>query len=129
MISDVSGVQMLKLCCMLQQKRVSRLMEIEESVGITIVGHKEIQLLAKIAEAVMNHQSKSTKMKWKDDAHELTPREIEKLRPLAQKISKLDFIDRNLIRQATTMTIDMIREKFAELKAEQELQENGDNRG
>ena len=125
-ISDISGEQMLKLCCMLQQKRGSRLMEMEESVGITAVGHREIQLLAKIAEAVMNHQSNDTKMKWKDDAHELPPREIEKLSPLAQKFSKLDFIDRNLIRQATAMMIDMILEKFAELKTEQELQENGD---
>jgi hypothetical protein len=104
-------------------------MEIEESVGVTVVGHKEIQLLAKIAGAIMSYQTKSTKTKWKDEAHELTPREIEKLGPLAQKVSKLDFIDRNLIRQATTMTIDMIREKFAELKTEQELQENGANRG
>jgi hypothetical protein len=77
----------------------------------------------------VNHQSKSTKTKWKDDAHELTPREIAKLSPLAQKLSKLDFIDRNLIRQATTIMIDMIREKFAELQAEQELQESGANRG
>jgi hypothetical protein len=68
-------------------------------------------------------------MEWKDDARERTPREIEKLGPLAQKVSKLDPIDRNLIRQATTMTIDMIQEKFAELKAEQVLQENGANRG
>jgi hypothetical protein len=128
-IRDVSGIQMLKVCCPIQQQRVSRLMKSEERAGITVVGHKEIQLLAKIAGAVMNHQSKSTKMEWKDDARERTPREIEKLGPLAQKVSKLDPIDRNLIRQATTMTIDMIQEKFAELKAEQVLQENGANRG
>ncbi len=63
-------------------------MEIEESAGITVVGHKEIHLLAKIAGAVTNHQSKITKTKWKDDARELTPREIAKLSPLAQKVSR-----------------------------------------
>jgi hypothetical protein len=121
LIPDINGMQMLKFCCVMQQRRVSRLVEFEESVGITVVGHEEIQLLAKIAGAVMNHQTKSTETKWKDDAHEPTPREIEKLGPLAQKVSKLDPIDRNLIRQATAMTIDMIREKAVELKVDQEL--------
>jgi hypothetical protein len=128
-ISDINGIQILKFCGVMQQRRVSRLVEFEESPGITVVGHKEIQLLAKIAGAVMNHQTKSTETNWKDDAHERTPREIKKLGPLVQKLSKLDPIDRNLIRQATTMTVDMIQEKFAELKVGQELQENGTNRG
>jgi hypothetical protein len=55
MIPEFNGMQMLKQCWVIQQQRVGRLVEFEQSRGITVMGHKDIQLLVKIAGSVINH--------------------------------------------------------------------------
>ena len=45
---------------------VSRILELEHSLEIRIVtADKDVQLLAKIAAAIMNHEIKSAGTKWK----------------------------------------------------------------
>jgi hypothetical protein len=110
-IPDISGIQMLKWCWVLQQQRVSKILEFENSLGITIMAHQDIQLLAKLAGAIINHQTESSETQW-TDPHERT-REIEKLGPSTQKISTLNAVDQMLMRQAATIVIDTIRENAA----------------
>jgi hypothetical protein len=111
-ISDIGGLQILNLCCVMQRKRVTRLVELEQALGITVVGHKDIQLLAKLAGAIMNHHTESSETQ--KDPHERT-REIEKLGPSTQKVSKLNPLDQMLMRQAATIVIDTIRKNIGAL--------------
>jgi len=109
----ISGIQILKWCWVLQQQRVSKILECENSLGITIVAHQDIQLLAKLAEVIMGHQAESSETQWKEP-HEQT-REIDKLGPSTQKVSKLNPCDQKLWRQAATIVTDEIRENIGAL--------------
>jgi hypothetical protein len=112
-IPDINGIQMLKEFWVMQQRRVSGTLELEYGLGIRIgvTAHKDVQLLTKIAAAIMNHETKSAGTKWKA-AGELTPPEVEKPGPLAQKVP-IDSIDRDLRRRAASSVIAMVRENAA----------------
>jgi hypothetical protein len=60
----------------------------------------------------MNHEIKSAGTKRKA-AGELTRPEIEKPGPLAQKVSNVNPIDRDLMRQAASRVVAMVRENAA----------------
>jgi hypothetical protein len=117
-ILDIRAEEMLKYAWVIQQKRVDKMMDLEADQGIVLPGlHKEIATLTAIAEAVTKHEVGIALMKRKGNGiPELNT--TDKLSPLAEKISKLDAIDRNLIREASSKVISLVQDQFVESKTQ-----------
>lgn len=102
---DVGIEEKLNYLFMVQMKRLDRMVEMEERVGMVFpMGFKNIDSLRMICEVLLKKEAARTLF--------IDNQPSEKnISPLAQRLSKFDDVDRNLIRQGASKIIQMIEEE------------------
>jgi hypothetical protein len=90
------------------QKRLDRMMDIEDSMGMQLPnGHKSLEVLNKIAGTFLRYELGMAILKRSDGE----PIDINGLDPEAQKLTKLDDVDTNLLHN--------LRQRFVKMMAEE----------
>jgi hypothetical protein len=131
---EIAAVDMLKSCWDNQKRRVDKMIAVEEKQTIIFPrGYKEIEALIRIAETLIQAESKIMMMDRKGggisnphEGRELRQDELERLSPVAQKVGKLDIVDRNLICQLSQKFVDYVEARSREIEAAQVTDTTGE---
>lgn len=110
---DINAEMMLRYSWAIQQKRVDKMVDLEGRLGVVLPAlHKEIDTLKGIAEALTKLEMGTALMKRKGGGiPDLPPIKPPEPDSLAERVSQLDIVDRNLLRTAATQVTDLIRER------------------
>ena len=104
---NIDTENMLKFLWIMGQKRLDRVMAIEERTGLPYPdGHKIFGELTKVAVAHMQFEFRVKSLK-RDDGEAI---DISSLDPEVQKFAQLDVVDRNLIHELRKRFLKMVAE-------------------
>jgi hypothetical protein len=104
------------------QKRLDRMMDIEDNMGVQLPnGHKSLEVLNKIVGTMLRYELGVAGLK-RGDGEVI---DINELDPEAQKISKLNDVDKNLLHNLRQRFVKMIAEEPDEFKTKG-LEPNGE---
>ena len=125
-VKSLDSEMMLKACFLIQQERVMEIREFEKKAGIPLaVGNEAVKIWKEIAAEIRKHEVGEQWMKGKIPGkygaapEALIPQQPDKpMGPLAEQMSKLSVIDRNLIIAASEMVMDMSAEEVSRLEAD-----------
>jgi len=117
-VLSMNAQTMLKYCFMIQQARVKKMRELEESLGMLFPeGYKNIQVLSDIASDIAKLEVGDLWMRGKNSLHHgsiamNTGSETQREQgQIAKRVAELGEVDRNLIRIAGDKVIELIREE------------------
>jgi hypothetical protein len=115
-VLSMNAQTMLKYCFMIQQARVKKMRELEESLGMLFPeGYKNIQVLSDIASDIAKLEVGDLLGKsplYKGSLTVKTGSEMQRAQgPIAKRVAELGEVDRNLIRIASGKIIDLITEE------------------
>jgi hypothetical protein len=119
-LKKLNSEQILKFAFFQQTERLQRVMEMEKGMKMPLPwGHKEVQTLTQIGEAIRKLEVGEEWMRGKGGGmpcggpypggllpHSQTAEESE----LARKFGEFDEVDRNLMREATVRFVEMVQE-------------------
>jgi hypothetical protein len=121
---DLRSEMMFKFLWATEQRRLGKMLDLEEKLGVLLPNvPKEIDTLRSIAESLLTVEMGRWALMQGGYVPEMAPPEPGSL---AEKVSKLDIVDRNLIRTAATHVIDMIHDEARKLQAEADLHAAGE---
>jgi hypothetical protein len=122
---------MLKYCFAVMQNHVEQMIEMQEKVSLPNPEfYKSVLALKEIAVEVRKHEMGERYLKGKlpmdndsflSETISHTP--VGEMDDLTPRVSELDAVDRNLLREAGMRVIDLIREEVAQLRTEAEVLE------
>lgn len=117
-VLSMNAQTMLKYCFMIQQARVKKMRELEESLGMLFPeGYKNIQVLSDIASDMAKLEVGDLWMRGRSPLYKgsltmNTGSEMQREQgPIAKRVAELGEVDRNLIRIAGDKFIELIREE------------------
>jgi len=122
-VKKLDAETMLKYCFMVQQGRVETMLAIENKMGLPLPDmYKNVAVLKDIATEIRKFEVGELWMKGKAGTTYGGPypggllphsgAQEKELSPIAQAVSQLDVVDRNLIRAASSHVMEMIQEEI-----------------
>ena len=97
-VTQIHGEQMLRYTWMVAQKRVDRMVELEQRTNLIFPdGYRNVAVLCEIAQAMLKAEQ----------TRQIASNVAENISPVAKEMAAFDEVDRNLIRQAYSKVIEM----------------------